>query len=44
MPASMAETTAVGTCRISRPNTPVSPTRVITTPVTRNAPMASAYE
>lgn len=43
MPASMAETTAAGTCRISRPNTPVNPTSVITAPATTNAPTASAY-
>lgn len=43
MPASMAETTAPGTIRISRPKTPVSPIRAITTPETTKAPITSPY-
>lgn len=43
MPASMADTTAPGTRRISRPKTPVTPIRAITAPDTTKAPITSPY-
>lgn len=39
----MADTTAPGTSRISRPKTPVTPIRAITRPDTTNAPITSSY-